>query len=249
MRGRIRRFSLKLRKRLAQLGAIGVAVVAILLVPLSNLILIGPKVGYAQDEFPTVVPSDAEFEQAFNGDLDQVIYIPGTLGPIEDWRLPSVTRPEFISDTFGYSEILGEPSRYLIWSTDENGNKRYYIVDESNEKLGSIRAEVDQSRADRRDMDANPPAIRIVAGVAGTVGFGIVSTLCTGGAVVSGFFQVWPLAAAFVGCDAVAVPLTVASASTAWNGITRVRNHTRDLNEQRRRVESDFKQLPFLDDS
>ena len=98
-------------------------------------------------------------------------------------------------------------------------------------------------------MDADPPAVRIVAGVAGTIGFGLVTTFCTGGAVVSGIFQLWPLTGAFVACDAAAVPLTVASASTAWNGITRVRDHTRDLNEHRRRVESDFKQLAFLGDS
>ena len=231
-----------------RLAAIGIVVAAILIAPPTSSTLVGSEIVYAQDEFPTVVPPDAEFEEAFDGDIDQVIYVPGTLGPIEDWRLPFVTRPEFLEDTFGYSEILREPGHYLIWSTDENGNKRYYIVDELNKKLGSIRTEVDRFHGARRDIDANPPAVRIVAGVAGTVGFGFVSTVCTGGAVISAIFQVWPLAAAFVGCDAAAVPLTVASASTAWNGITRVRDHTRDLNEHRRRVESDFKQIPFLDD-
>lgn len=246
MRGRIRRFSLKLRKRLAQLGAIGVAVVAILLVPLSNAALMEPSIGYAQDDFPTVVPSDAEFERAFDGDLDQVIYVPGTLGPIENWRLPSVTRPEFLADLFGYSEILGEPGQYLIWSTDESGNKRYYIINESNENLKSIREEVDLFREARRKNEADPPTARIIAGAAGTVVFGVVSVVCGGGAVVSGIAQLWPLTAAFVACDAAAIPLTIASAGTAWNGITQVREFSREVEEQRRRVESDFVQLPFL---
>ena len=249
MRRRIGRPNLKSLKIFSQLAAISIVVVAILIAPLSNSDLVGPKNVYAQDEFPTVVPPDADFGEAFDGDLPQVIYVPGTLGPIEDWRLPSVTRPEFLADPFGYSEIHGEPGHYLIWSTDESGNKRYYIVDESNEKLDIIRDEIDRFREARRNIEADPPTARILAGVAGTVVFGVVSVGCGAGAVISGIAQIWPLAGAFVACDAAAVPLTVASASTAWNAITRSREHSREVEEHRRRVESDFVQLPFLGDN
>ena len=207
------------RKRLAQLGAIGIVVVAILIAPLSTSVLVGSPFVYAQDEFPTVVPPDAEFEEAFDGDLDQVIYVPGTLGPIEDWRLPSITRPEFLDDPFGYSEILGEPGHYLIWSTDESGNRRYYIVDESNEKLQGIREAVDDFREARRKIKADPPAAKIVGGLIGTAVFGVVSVGCGGGAVISGILQAWPITAAFIGCDAIAVPFdcSIGKHSLGWH--------------------------------
>ena len=236
-------------KKIAQLAAIGVAILAILIAPLSNSVLIGSPLAYAQDEFPTVVPTDVEFEEAFEGDLGQVIYVPGTLGPIEDWRLPLVTRPEFLDDPFGYSEILGEPGHYLIWSTDGSGNKRYFIIDETNEKLTNIRDAVDGFRDARLRIEADPPAARIAAGVVGTALFGVVSIGCGGAAVVTGILQLWPLTAAFVGCDAIAVPLTVASGSTAWNAVTRAREFSREVEEHRRQVESDFAQLPFIGDN
>jgi len=240
---------LNTRKKLAQIGAIGIAIAAILIAPLSNSLFVESPFVYAQDEFPTVVPPDAEFEEAFDGDLDQVIYVPGTLGSIEDWRLPSITRPEFLDDPFGYSEVLGEPGHYLIWSTDESDNKRYYIVDESNEKLQSLRDAADDFREARRKIEADPPAAKIIGGLIGTAVFGVVSVGCAGGAVISGILQAWPVTAAFIGCDAIAVPLTIGSATTAWDGITRGREFSREVEEHRRQVESDFAQLPFLDDN
>ena len=120
-------------------------------------------------------------------------------------------------------------------------------MDQGNPRLQGIIEATDQFRQARIEIEADPPAARILFGAVGSVVFGIISWACGLGAIASAAAFLYPLAGVLIACDAISIPLTIASWGTMWNGLTGVREYGRSVNEWSRQVESEYVQLPFTD--
>lgn len=193
-----------------------------------------------------ITPPPAAFPTPF-GQTEPTPTRLAPLGPVSQDDLPVTTRPELLEDPFGYAEILGQPGIYLVWSTDNNGDQRYYVIDSENEYLEGIRAATEAFHEARRDVDADPPGAKVLIGSGGSIVFGLASWGCGLGAVVSAAAQLYPLAGVFVGCDAITVPLTIGSAGYLLNGITEWNSFAAQRDDLEEVVESYFVQLPFAD--
>jgi hypothetical protein len=67
-----------------------------------------------------------------------------------------------LDEPFGYSAILGHPGLYLVWSTDDEGNTHYYVLDGASDFFERIRGIIDENWAARRALEASAPEWRAV---------------------------------------------------------------------------------------
>ncbi len=131
---------MKFSKVLARTGILLFSALCLLVFQLANSILLGNTVALAQDEFPTVPPSDAEFEAPIE-DLDPdspsiAPLEPGDYLEFGDPRLPAQKdlAIEGGNEFAGYAPLNEEQSKYLMWYTDHQGI-HYRVVDSSSQIL------------------------------------------------------------------------------------------------------------------
>ena len=130
---------MKYSKVLARTGILLFSALCLLVFQLANSILLGNTVALAQDEFPTVPPSDAEFESPIE-DLDPIPTPIPTIGPgatfdEDDPNLPEIDEDGRVGDDeYGYYQLPEDPSLYLIWTTNEDGT--HYTVVAADSHIG-----------------------------------------------------------------------------------------------------------------
>jgi hypothetical protein len=213
--------------------------------------------GWPQQPF-TFVPSLANLEltQTVEGPrLGAVTSVP-TLGPGQYFEegdedlLPEVTRPDLLDAPFGYSEILGHPGLYLVWSTDEQGNKRYCVIDEDNPYYDDIRGVVDANRRAWEELDAQAPLIRMGLGFIGTLAFTSLTVACGIGAVASATATPVsiPLTSVLAGCAGGAFLADRGAFGFAYSGWEAEMAYESRTEQDRMAVEGFFQQLPYVAD-
>jgi hypothetical protein len=156
-------------------------------------------------------------------------------------QIPDVARPELLDDPIGYSAVLGYPGLYLIWSTDDSGNRHYYVLQESSEYFQRIQATVDANLQARTELDETNPwlrlgwsAVRIVGGVEGAIFCGIAT-----GATL----ETPPLAAVFGTCTLGALGfagLGIDGFIDVYNGVRAYENRTEN---DRLAIEGIFREI------
>ena len=243
---------MKFSKVLARTGVLLFSALCLLVFQLANSILLGNSVALAQDEFPTVPPSDAEFERPIE-DLDPIPTPIPTIGPGqsfvegEEELLPELLRPDLLESEYGYSEILGRPGLFLVWSTDESGVKHFFVLSEDNEYLQAIIAEVEAVRTNWLEMRNELPLSKAIAGAIVGVVLGVVGLVCAGGAVVS--LLATPVSAPITGgltaCAGGAFTLSAGAFGMAIDGAGRIIGHIELSDEARKEIRGAFQQIPF----
>ena len=239
-------------KRRFGTGLIGLLAVSLFLCPLALGSQNAYQAAQAAQPFNTVVPPNVTFRPPIGTVQALPTPIP-TVGPGqffeegEENLLPGVIRPDRLKEPFGYSEILGKPGLYLVWSTDDDGNKRYYVLDKGNEYLMLIEQEVDNVYQDRLDMQKETPIAKAIGGAAGGVVLGLVGIGCGVGAVVS--LAAEPVSApatALLGaCAGTAFTFSLGAFGIAFDGASRLIGHGQLVGEAKKQIESYFLQIPF----
>jgi len=167
------------------------------------------------------------------------------IGPVTAAGLPEVVDPKLLEDPLGYAEILGQPGMYLVWSTDADGENHYFIIDRNNEYFERIRSETDKWRELHAQYVAGEHMPNVIFGGAVFIFTGLVSLGCGFGAVSSAASQVYPLAALFVGCDAIFIPAAGKYLDYTKSEFEQVRLYHILEDAFRREVFGFIKQLPF----
>lgn len=163
--------------------------------------------------------------------------------------LPDVLRPDLLDSEYGYSEILGKPGLFLVWSTDEFGTKRYFVLDQDNEYLQAIITEVDKVRNNWLEMRNELPLAKAIAGAIIGVVLGVVGLVCAGGAVVSllGTPISAPVTGGLTACAGGAFTLSAGAFGMAVDGAGRIIGHIELSDEARKEIRGAFQQIPFSD--
>jgi hypothetical protein len=184
-----------------------------------------------------------------------------TIGPGQHYEegeedlLPEVTRPDLLDEDFGYSEISGHPGLFLVWSTDDAGNKRYYVISEENPYLADIMGVTDENHRAWANLAGEGESgdmlyARVELGAVGT-GLFVVSTVwCGVGALASatGTVVTAPLTALLGGCAGLSFTATGASFMFAYNAWERLESFDTRTELDRMAVEGFFQQLPYVTD-
>jgi len=167
---------------------------------LANSILLGNTVALAQDEFPTVPPSDAEFEAPIE-DLDPIPTPIPTIGQGATFEEDGPNLPEIDEDgrvgddEYGYYQLPEDPSLYLIWTTNENGT-HYTVVSADSDILSGgenpdmgfltlvdqreqLHTNIELARDNRETKRSNATLLRW--GTIGLLAGGVVCTIASGG--------------------------------------------------------------------
>jgi len=126
-------------KPLVRKLCVAVLIVSMFLCPLAHGGFV--RISSAEVErqiYPTVPPVNPAIPTPIGTSIPEPKAIP-TLGPgqyfEEENKLPQVVNPELLDETVGYSEILGNLGLYLVWSTSNDNEKRYFIIDEESKYL------------------------------------------------------------------------------------------------------------------
>ena len=198
--------------------------------------------------YPTVPPVDPTIATPFGTSIPSVTPIP-TLGPGQYYeggdRIPDVIQPELLDEPFGYSEILGKPGLYLVWSTSDVGKKHFYILDESSKYFTLIVEAVDDYQTRVFDLKASAPGKRFLVGAGGVVVFSTISAVCGGGAIVAGALQHWEITAAGVACDGIYIPLSFESGRIAFEGAVDFFAVYKFQESKRNMIEGYFSNIPY----
>ncbi|MFQ5921814.1 MAG: hypothetical protein ACE5M4_03135 [Anaerolineales bacterium] len=165
----------------------------------------------------------------------------------EEDFLPELLRPDLLDSEYGYSEILGRPGLFLVWSTDEFGTKRYFVLDEDSEYLQAIITEVDKVRNNWLEMQNELPLAKAIAGAIFGVVLGVVGLVCAGGAVISllGTPVSAPVTGGLTACAGGAFTLSAGAFGMAVDGAGRIIGHIELSDEARKEIRGAFQQIPF----
>lgn len=191
---------MKISKVLARTGILLFSALCLLVFQLANSILLGNTVALAQDEFPTVPPSDAEFESPIE-DLDPIPTPIPTIGPgttfeEDDPNLPEIDEDGRVGDDeYGYYQLPEDPSLYLIWTTNEDGTHYTVVAADSdilsggeNPDMGFLKlvdqreqlhTNIELARDNRETKRSNATLLRW--GTIGLLAGGVVCTIASGG--------------------------------------------------------------------
>jgi hypothetical protein len=184
-----------------------------------------------------------------------------TLGPGQHYEegeedlLPEVTRPDLLDDPFGYSEISGHPGLFLVWSTDDAGNKRYYVISVDNPYFDDIQAVTNAIHTAWADLGGEGVSGDVLRsrrelGALGTVAFGASTIYCSLAALVSaaGTVVTAPLTVVFTGCAGVSFTAAGASFMFAYYAWEKLESFNGRMERDRMAVEGFFQQLPYVID-
>lgn len=238
------------RKFIYRAALLSVIAVSMMLFPLTTGIYSQSSRAYAGQPFTTVVPPNATFAAPIGTPITVPTPIP-TLGPGQYFEqgdgLPRVTRPDLLEEPFGYSEIMGEPGLYLVWSTDDDGKKHYYVLDEENTYFDKIMTAVDADRKKYKDLDENGTKRNFVVDVFVALVSGTVTAFCTGATIgsASGFPATIPLMSAFGACTGVAGKFTYESIKSGIGNWSALEDYNFSKEETRKEIEGYFVQIPY----
>jgi len=171
-----------------------------------------------------------------------------TVGPgqyfEEDYeeQLPEVARPDLLEEEeLGYSAILGEESLYLVWSTDDEGHKNSYILDQESEFFQRVKKIVDDNLEARRTLDETNPLFSLIWAGTKVAGGGIGAIICGVATIASIEFP--PLAGFFGACTLGAIGLFGASLDEYFDVANSVRAYERRTEEDRLAIEGIFREI------
>jgi len=245
---------MKVRRILLRTGIVVVSAFYLIIFQVSLGALLNDSPAYAQP-FATLPRSTATVDPAgFVGTPVGPMLLPiPTIGPGQMFTedqvllLPRVLRPDLLDTEYGYSEILGRPGLFLVWSTDDFGTKRYFVLEQGNEYLNRIVAAVDRVRTDALEMKKELPWWKAIGGTIVGLVMGGVGIVCGFGAVVSLAATPIsaPLTAALTACAGTSFAISVGGFGTAIDGAGRIIGHYELSDEARKEIRGAFQQIPF----
>ena len=245
---------MKLRKIILRTGIVVVSAFCLIVFQVPLVSILNDSSVYAQP-FATLPRSTVTVDPA--GVLEtpvgpMILPIP-TIGPGQMFTedqvllLPKVLRPDLLDTEYGYSEILGRPGLFLVWSTDDFGTKRYFVLQQGNEYLNRIVAAVDRVRTDALEMKKELPWWKAIGGTIVGLVLGGVGLVCGFGAVVSLAATPIsaPLTAALTACAGTSFAISIGGFGTAIDGAGRIIGHFELSDESRKEIRGAFQQIPF----
>jgi hypothetical protein len=196
--------------------------------------------------FQTLPPVNATLSTPIGAQTPVPTPLP-TLGPGqyfeegEEDSLPEVARPELLSEPFGYSEILGQTGQVLVWSTDDEGHKHYYVLEKTSDYFQRIQNIVDLNREAGRALEASNPLLR-----------GIWADIKAGGGLLGGLFcgiaaivmiEVPPLAAGLTACSVASFTFMGYSIDETISVIGELTDYDSRTEEDRLAIEGIFREI------
>jgi hypothetical protein len=172
-----------------------------------------------------------------------------TLGPGQYFeegdedRLPEVARPELPDKPFGYSAILGHPGLALGWSTDDAGNKHYYVLEESSDFYERIQTIVYANREAARALEASDPLLRGIWAEIKAAGGALGGLFCGIAALATIEFP--PLAAGLIGCSVAAFAAMGLSVDQAIAANAEMSAYLDRTEEDRLAIEGIFREIRY----
>ena len=240
------------RKSALQVGIAAVLALGLVLLPAMSSLAGSSAQWPASSQFTVMPPINPTLGAVFTATPELPTPI-ATLGPgqsfgeaQEDQR-PDVIRPDLLENSVGYSEILGRPGLFLVWSTDEHGNKRYFVVEDTNPYFLLIRAEVDKIMTKRSDMMNNLSMSKLIGGGIAALGLGIIGGACGVGAVLSlGATPISaPVTAALTACSGTALSFAAGALGLSLDGWESITTYVRTYQESSKQIEAYITQLPY----
>jgi len=245
---------MKLRKIFLRTGIVVVSAFCLIIFQVSLGALLSDSAAYAQP-FATLPRSTATVDSAgvVGTPVGPMLLPIPTIGPGQMFTedqvllLPSVLRPDLLDSEYGYSEILGKPGLFLVWSTDDFGTKRYFVLQQGNEYLNRIVAAVDRVRTDALEMKKELPWWKAIGGTIVGLVMGGVGIVCGFGAVASLAATPIsaPLTAALTACAGTSFAISAGGFGTAIDGAGRIIGHYELSDEARKEIRGAFQQIPF----
>lgn len=245
---------MRIRKVLLRTGILVVSAFCLIIFQVSLGSILNRSTAYAQP-FATLPPRTAILDPAgvVSTPVGPMLLPIPTIGPGQMFTedqvlfLPEVLRPDLLDTEYGYSEILGKPGLFLVWSTDDFGTRRYFVLEQSDEYLNRIVAAVDRVRTDALDMKKDLPWWKAIGGTIVGLVMGGVGIACGFGAAVSLAATPIsaPLTAALVACAGTSFAISVTGFGTAVDGAGRIIGHYELSDEARREIRGAFQQIPF----
>ena len=223
---------------------------AVFQVSLSSILVDSPA--YAQP-FATLPPNTATLNPAGVVGTPVVPTPIPTIGPGQSFTegqeelLPELLRPDLLDSDYGYSEILGKPGLFLVWSTDEYGTKSYFVLQDGNDYLNGIINAVDRVRTDALEMKKELPWWKAIGGTLVGLALGAVGIVWGLGAVAS--LAATPISAPVTGllaaCAGGAFTMSAGAFGMAVDGAGRIFGHFEISDEARKEIRGAFLQIPY----
>jgi hypothetical protein len=228
-----------------------IAAVTLILLPVTWLSPQSPAVSEDLRQFDTPIPPTPDFKAPFTATPPVATPIP-TVGPGQSFDedqeelLPDVIRPDLLRNSVGYSELAGRPGLFLVWSTDEDGNKRYFVIDESDRYFPLIRAEVDRIMTARDAMRSNLSMSKFLGGGIIALALGGLGTACGVGAIVSLAAEPIsaPVTGALTACAGSAFSFAAGALGLSLDGLEAMTTYERTYRDASRQIEAYISQLP-----
>jgi len=231
-------------KSFFRFGLISISIISIILCSfMTSMVQSSPL---QATPFKTLPPVNVTFASPI-GALTPVPSPLPTLGPGqyfeegEEDSLPEVARPELLSEPFGYSEILGQTGQVLVWSTDDEGHKHYYVLEKTSEYFQRIQNIVDLNREAGRALEASNPLLR-----------GIWADIKAGGGLFGGLFcgiaalvmiEIPPLAAGLTACSVASFTFMGYSIDETISIIGELTDYDSRTEEDRLAIEGIFREI------
>jgi len=179
--------------------------ISVIILPMTWVSSQVPGVSRDFRQFDTPIPPTPSFPAPFTATPPVATPI-STVSPgqsfddDEEDLLPEVSRPDLLeSEDLGYSAILGQPGTYLVWSVDDEGNRHYYVLEETSDYFIRIKDIVDANLEARRVLDESNPYLGLLWAGAKTVLSEIVTLGCGIGTAAT-IFELPPVGAIFGTC-------------------------------------------------
>jgi hypothetical protein len=232
-------------KSLFRMGVAAILILSIFLCSFMNGMVQQSSIPGKQ--IPTVPPIVATLPTPIGGQTPVATPIP-TLGPGQYFEegdeddLPEVARPDLLrKEDMGYSAILGEEGLFLVWSTDDDGNKHYYILDQEKDYLYRIQNIIDDNLIARRELDATSPLFSLIWAGTKTV-IGEVGVFICGGATIA-TVELPPVAGVFGTCTVGSLTLFGTSLNKYLEVSQSIRAYERRTEQDRLAIEGIFREI------
>ena len=162
---------------------------------------------------------------------------------VDEDSLPEVSRPDLLeSEQIGYSAILGQPGTYLVWSVDDEGNRHYYVLEETSDYFIRIKDIADANLEARRELDESNPYLGLLWAGAKTVLSEIVTLGCGIGTAAT-IIEAPPVGAIFGTCTLGAAAYFGVSVGEFIGIVNSIRAYDIRTEDDRAAIEGIFREI------
>ena len=199
-------------------------------------------------QFDTPIPPTPDFTPPFTQTPPAATPI-ATVAPgqyfeeVDEDSLPEVSRPDLLeSEQIGYSAILGQPGTYLVWSVDDEGNRHYYVLEETSDYFIRIKDIADANLEARRELDESNPYLGLLWAGAKTVLSEIVTLGCGIGTAAT-IIEAPPVGAIFGTCTLGAAAYFGVSVGEFIGIVNSIRAYDIRTEDDREAIEGIFREI------